>query len=131
MSPLTPHDLDANGSAALTQALEPADRGKATAMGAFNKPNTAFDENQYLERQRQLQRSTSNAAAKKQAAPAIPQHRMDRFDFERERSDSDTSIRSQSRGANRANDQAQTTAAYNVFQRAAQMNAGTRSAAVR
>ncbi|EME41646.1 hypothetical protein DOTSEDRAFT_55414 [Dothistroma septosporum NZE10] len=49
----------------LTQALEPADRGKATAMGAFNKPAHAFDENQYLERQKALQRSNSTAVMRK------------------------------------------------------------------
>jgi hypothetical protein len=49
--------------AVLAQALEPGDRGKATAMGAFNKPAHAFDEQQYLERQKQLQRSASGTTA--------------------------------------------------------------------
>ena len=39
----------------LVAALEPTDIGKATALGAFNKPSKQFDEQQYLERQIQLQ----------------------------------------------------------------------------
>lgn len=35
-------------------ALEPNDRGKATASGAFNKPRTQYDDQQYAQRQRQL-----------------------------------------------------------------------------
>lgn len=35
----------------LVAALEPNDVGKATALGAFNKPSKQFDEQQYLERQ--------------------------------------------------------------------------------
>ena len=36
-------------------ALEPNDVGKATASGAFNKPKKQYDEQQYLQRQIQLQ----------------------------------------------------------------------------
>lgn len=39
----------------LVAALEPNDVGKATALGAFNKPSQQYDEQQYLERQIQLQ----------------------------------------------------------------------------
>lgn len=39
----------------LVAALEPNDVGKATALGAFNKPSKQYDEQQYLERQIQLQ----------------------------------------------------------------------------
>ncbi|KAK5169542.1 uncharacterized protein LTR77_005518 [Saxophila tyrrhenica] len=122
VSPLTPH-FEGGSDMALTQALEPGDRGKATAMGAFNKPKQSFDENQYLERQRQLQRSASNAAVKKPAVtPSAVQQRMDRFDLERQRSDSDLSARSRSRPAAPVSE---TSSAYNVFQRAAQMNTTT------
>ncbi|KXS97000.1 hypothetical protein AC578_1885 [Pseudocercospora eumusae] len=64
----------------LAQALEPADRGKATAMGAFNKPAHAFDEQQYLERQKQLQRSTSSAAVLK---TKVPQPQQSAFHHQR------------------------------------------------
>ncbi|KAJ4993112.1 hypothetical protein SVAN01_01464 [Stagonosporopsis vannaccii] len=39
----------------LTAALQQGDRGKATALGAFNKPKEAFSEQQYTERLRQMQ----------------------------------------------------------------------------
>lgn len=39
----------------LIASLEPNDIGKATASGAFNKPRKQYDEQQYLQRQLQLQ----------------------------------------------------------------------------
>lgn len=39
----------------LVSALEPNDIGKATASGAFNKPKKQYNEQQYLQRQMQLQ----------------------------------------------------------------------------
>lgn len=39
----------------LVASLEPNDVGKATASGAFNKPRKQYDEQQYLQRQLQLQ----------------------------------------------------------------------------
>ena len=122
VSPTSPNGIDFEDYSALTQALEPGDRGKATAMGAFNKPKQAFDENQYLERQRQLQRSASRAAVKQEpSAPSLAQQRLGRFEPERQRSDSNASARSRSRSAPKNNEPTQ---AYNVFQRAAnQMNA--------
>lgn len=96
----------------LQQALDPNDRGKATAMGAFNKPKQAFDEQQYLERQKQLQRSASNAVTK----PATqPPQRFGRFEAERERSGSDASARSTSQSNQKKPD----LKSYNVFQMAA------------
>ena len=41
--------------AALVAALEPNDLGKATASGAFNKPKAPYSEQQYAQRQMQLQ----------------------------------------------------------------------------
>jgi hypothetical protein len=91
--------IDENG--VLSQALEPADRGKATAMGAFNKPKHAFDEQQYMERQLQLQRSASSALTRQPSAPAFHQ-RMGRFEQrDRERSASNPQSRSRSRSASR------------------------------
>lgn len=76
VTPQTAPDFDENF--ALLQALEPGDRGKATAMGAFNKPKQSFDEQQYLERQRQLQRSTSTAATRKDSGThAVAQAQLD------------------------------------------------------
>jgi hypothetical protein len=116
VSPVEPMDFDENN--ALNRALEPGDRGKATAMGAFNKPKQSFDEQQYMERQRQLQRTTSSAASKKElAGPTAFQQRMGHV--ERERSDSNGSARS---GSGSAPKKHEPPTAYNVFQRAAQMN---------
>ncbi|EOA82951.1 uncharacterized protein SETTUDRAFT_156607 [Exserohilum turcica Et28A] len=51
ISPVISEDSDAYS---LNAALQPTDRGKATAMGAFNKPKEAFSEEQYAERLRQM-----------------------------------------------------------------------------
>ena len=53
-SPISPF-TDYNENKMLHSSLEPNDRGKATALGTFSKPKP-FDEQQYLERQKQLQR---------------------------------------------------------------------------
>ncbi|KAF1842625.1 uncharacterized protein K460DRAFT_189475 [Cucurbitaria berberidis CBS 394.84] len=53
--PLSPVGSDFGDAHALNAALQPHDRGKATAMGAFNKPKEAFSEEQYAERLRHMQ----------------------------------------------------------------------------
>ncbi|KAI7277182.1 hypothetical protein KC335_g79 [Hortaea werneckii] len=120
-SPVSPQEFD---STPLTQALEPGDRGKATALGAFNKPAQQFDEKQYLERQQQLQRSQSRGAIRKDAF----QQRIGRFEkMERERDASEGAERSRSssapRGVPRRGDslrkKPESTKAYNVFHQAA------------
>ncbi|KAK0862297.1 hypothetical protein LTS02_007305 [Friedmanniomyces endolithicus] len=67
----------------LAQALEPGDRGKATAMGAFNKPAQAFDEQQYLQRQQQLQRSQSRGAMQRSASRGALQRSLSRGGLQR------------------------------------------------
>ena len=52
--PLSPPPMSDSEDTPLAMSLNPGDRGKATAMGAFNKPKQQFDEEQYLERQRQM-----------------------------------------------------------------------------
>lgn len=116
-SPVSPQGPEAEESDVLIQALEPGDRGKATAMGAFNKPKQAFDEQQYLERQQQLQRSQSRSGSQKPAevtAPAMHQ-RIGRFEqpWTGERSASSASARSRSRSTTRTNDPPK---ASNAFQ---------------
>ncbi|KAF2772811.1 hypothetical protein EJ03DRAFT_171127 [Teratosphaeria nubilosa] len=129
-SPISPagdyDDLDV-----LTKALEPGDRGKATAMGAFNKPAQQFDEKQYLERQQQLQRSQSKTGMRKDSAPSLVQQRLGRLEqTDRNRSTSDASARSRSDSRPDAKSSVpkrgdslrrpkQPTKAYNVFQNAA------------
>lgn len=59
MSPLASDSEDAQ---TLSTALQPQDRGKATAMGAFNKPKHAFSEEQYAERLKRLQQEREGLA---------------------------------------------------------------------
>lgn len=102
--PSSPMSPTMEESSVLTQALEPADRGKATAMGAFNKPKHAFDEQQYMERQMQLQRSASSTAQRTPSTSAF-QQRMGRFEqAERERSASNPTARSRSQSSSRLRD---------------------------
>ncbi|RDW90689.1 uncharacterized protein DSM5745_02464 [Aspergillus mulundensis] len=51
--PLSP-PVSENEEVTLMAALQPEDRGKATAMGMFNKPRTAYDESQFSHRQVQM-----------------------------------------------------------------------------
>ncbi|KAF2633574.1 hypothetical protein BU25DRAFT_444276 [Macroventuria anomochaeta] len=53
--PASPVISDHEEKQPLTAALQQGDRGKATAMGAFNKPKEAFSEQQYAERLRRMQ----------------------------------------------------------------------------
>jgi hypothetical protein len=57
-SPLltSPITSDIEDGFALKAALNANDRGKATAMGAFNKPKEAFSEQQYAERMKHMHR---------------------------------------------------------------------------
>ncbi|RMX95419.1 hypothetical protein D0868_11743 [Hortaea werneckii] len=120
-SPVSPQEFD---TTPLTQALEPGDRGKATALGAFNKPAQQFDEKQYLERQQQLQRSQSRGAIRKDAF----QQRIGRFEkMDRDRDASEGAERSRSspapRGVPRRGDslrkKPESSKAYNAFHQAA------------
>ncbi|KAI2099869.1 hypothetical protein LOZ04_005908 [Ophidiomyces ophidiicola] len=54
VAPLSP-PLSENGEISpLAAALQPEDRGKATATGLFNKPCSKYDENQFQQRQVQM-----------------------------------------------------------------------------
>jgi hypothetical protein len=65
-SPVTSESEEAH---TLNAALHANDRGKATAMGAFNKPKEAFSEQQYAERLRHLHRERDVPGAP--AAPKV------------------------------------------------------------
>lgn len=62
----------------LVAALEPNDVGKATALGAFNKPQKQYDEQQYLERQIQLQQTPPLTRPFSPPALSIDQQTMHR-----------------------------------------------------
>ena len=71
--PMSP-DLQAhNPDPTLVAATEPNDLGKATASGAFNKPRKQYDEQQYLQRQLQLQgdRNTPSPQFSRPFSPAM------------------------------------------------------------
>ncbi|MCJ1367278.1 hypothetical protein MMC16_006410 [Acarospora aff. strigata] len=55
--PLSPTMSDDDSGSIFTSAVQPNDRGKATALGTFNKPSMPFDEQQYSQRQFQLQQA--------------------------------------------------------------------------
>ncbi|KAG6038651.1 hypothetical protein E4U41_003967 [Claviceps citrina] len=48
--------------------LQPGDRGKATAMGVFNRPTVHYDESRYAQRQRQLQQGRDVSVPKNTTA---------------------------------------------------------------
>ncbi|RAO70224.1 uncharacterized protein BHQ10_006236 [Talaromyces amestolkiae] len=52
--PLSPPISDNEEIGTLAAALHPEDRGKATAMGLFNKPTGPYDEQQFMRRQLQM-----------------------------------------------------------------------------
>lgn len=54
---------DQDDFSVLASTVHPSDRGKATAMGAFNRPKQPFDEAQYLQRLQQLQRAEKSELA--------------------------------------------------------------------
>ncbi|KAL8943999.1 MAG: hypothetical protein Q9216_000708 [Gyalolechia sp. 2 TL-2023] len=51
-------------------SLEPNDLGKATASGAFNKPNKQYSEQQYLQRQLQLQQGRESPSLIRPFSPS-------------------------------------------------------------
>jgi hypothetical protein len=91
--PLSPPISDGGGDHPVLP-IQPNDRGKATAMGVFSKPNHGYDDSRYAQRQLQLQqgretptqrfrtgsdvsamsssnRSRSSSSMQRQAAPAV------------------------------------------------------------
>jgi hypothetical protein len=61
---VSPLGSDSDDAQTLNSALQPNDRGKATAMGAFNKPKQAFSEHQYAERMKHLQQEQEASVPK-------------------------------------------------------------------
>lgn len=118
--PASPTASENEESAALRAALQPHDRGKATAMGAFNKPKEAFSEQQYAERLRQMQQERDVRAApvpKEHSSPSRKPTLRERAEQEkRKRSGTMNSERQVSEASVEQN---QPTAAFSVFQAAA------------
>ncbi|KAL2872439.1 uncharacterized protein BJX67DRAFT_376261 [Aspergillus lucknowensis] len=69
-APLSPPVSENEDGATLMAALQPGDRGKATAMGLFNKPRTAYDESQFSRRQLQLFQGRNTPPLRQRSPPA-------------------------------------------------------------
>jgi hypothetical protein len=111
---------DSEEAHTLNAALQPNDRGKATAMGAFNKPKAAFSEEQYAERLRHMQqdrevRSTPPPKAER-SPPRKPTLRERAEQQRRKRAESDVKERSSS---DSAAEPSQAPSAFSRFQAAA------------
>lgn len=52
--PLSPHASDGEDVMTYANSVQPEDRGKATAMGLFNRPQRQYDEHQFSQRQMQM-----------------------------------------------------------------------------
>lgn len=118
--PLSPVSDTADEAHALTAALQPNDRGKATAMGAFNKPKEAFSEEQYAQRLRHLQQEQDTrepSPPKVERSPPRKPTLRERAEQERRKradSDADNKQKSESPVA-----QAPAPSAFSRFQAAA------------
>lgn len=120
-SPTSPiMNSDSEEYQTLHSALEPGDRGKATAMGAFNKPAHRFDEQQYLERQMQFQQANDSSVSRKNSVDSTaPESRLARFDSARQQAESRAEQRSRSRSVS---SKPEAPNAFSVFQNAAIQN---------
>ncbi|RAR05085.1 GTPase-activating protein gyp7 [Stemphylium lycopersici] len=96
----SPVASDSEEAHTLNAALQPNDRGKATAMGAFNKPREAFSEEQYAERLRQMKQErevqASSAAKVERSPPRKPTLRERAESQRRKRAESDANQRQRS-----------------------------------
>lgn len=54
MPPLSPPASEGEDAGSLAAAVQPEDRGKATALGLFNKPAAKYDDDQFSKLQRQM-----------------------------------------------------------------------------
>ncbi|KAF2267859.1 hypothetical protein CC78DRAFT_30490 [Lojkania enalia] len=116
--PLTsPLASDSEDAQTLNSALQPNDRGKATAMGAFNKPAQAFSEQQYAERLKRLQQEREMSVPKLEK-PRKPTLR-ERAELEqRKRTEAAIPERLESE-TETSTEQNEATSAFSVFQSAA------------
>jgi hypothetical protein len=112
-SPIDPH-LESHHFD-LSQALDPSDRGKATAVGAFSKPKQSFDEQQYLERQRQLMKSASNTLNKGTTPSPSASYHAEQHDVDERKRSEDNSAQAPLVAPKKPENKS-----YNVFQKAAQ-----------
>ncbi|CAO2658213.1 Nn.00g059360.m01.CDS01 [Neocucurbitaria sp. VM-36] len=120
--PLSPVGSDSEEAYALNAALQPHDRGKATAMGAFNKPKEAFSEEQYAERLRHMQterevREMPALKEEKSSPPRKPTLRERAEQEKRKRAEAEAAERQRSESP--AEQQSPAASAFSRFQAAA------------
>jgi hypothetical protein len=108
--PLSPLASDSE----LSTAVQYQDRGKATAMGAFNKPKQAFSEEQYAERMKKLQ-TEREVPVPKLDTPRKPSLRERAETERRKRAEAGVTERQRSESSAEQN---QAPSAFSVFQTA-------------
>ncbi|TVY65693.1 hypothetical protein LSUE1_G010262 [Lachnellula suecica] len=85
--------------------VQPNDRGKATALGAFSKPAQPYDENKYSQRQLQMQQGRETPPLRKHSPPrAFPPRQQQQQQMGRNRTESNSTYAS---GRSRSNSSAQ------------------------
>ncbi|KAJ5273041.1 hypothetical protein N7478_008166 [Penicillium angulare] len=95
--PLSPPSSETgDGNSLLAAALSPEDRGKATAMGLFNRPATGFDEQQFVRRQLQMHQGRETPPPRR---PSSPRRMMSQEQPTRPRGLSKSSYRSRAESA--------------------------------
>lgn len=97
MPPLSPPMSDNGDYAVLT--VQPNDRGKATALGAFSKPAQPYDENKYSQRQLQMQQGRETPPPRKPSPPGTFVSRQQQ-QLERNIADSNTTFAPAKSGSN-------------------------------
>ncbi|KAF2852760.1 hypothetical protein T440DRAFT_17535 [Plenodomus tracheiphilus IPT5] len=116
----SPAASDSEDAQALNAALQPHDRGKATAMGTFNKPKEAFSEEQYAERLRHLQQgnnaSQTSIPRVEKSPPRKPSLRERAVQAKRKKSNADQTGQPSSQPLA---EQSPTASAFSRFQAAA------------
>ncbi|KAG5301734.1 hypothetical protein I7I48_01846 [Histoplasma ohiense] len=71
--PLSPPLSESEEQRSLEAALQPEDRGKATAMGLFNKPATQYDDTKFTQRQLQMYEGRDTPPLRRRTpSPAAP-----------------------------------------------------------
>ncbi|KAI9799618.1 MAG: hypothetical protein M1833_003933 [Piccolia ochrophora] len=67
--PLSPVSPEGDEASVFPAAIQPNDRGKATALGTFNKPKLPYNEEQYSQRQLQLQKGRESPSSRHGSPP--------------------------------------------------------------
>jgi hypothetical protein len=118
-SPISPLDPFKNNT--LMSALNPGDRGKATAMGAFNKPQQ-FNEKQYMERQLTLRNGVDRHIPKPESLKKEePKVSMDGDRSDEQSSYTQSTFSGRSRAPTNASTQDVTPSPFSMFQNAASL----------